>query len=154
MEPSFCQNSIRNEIADRLDFKQVHGKGQEGLVKYEDQKGWYYFFGYLCKSQIVLRNVSQFHWGQLAKGNLSCSIPFYPNQELYNEFHRKANRNKLIINLSTNLMNSLLPENKLESNFRLALTSGYSTSACPPEAYFSRLRSLVPRNHISIFRFY
>src|SRR5699024_8007022 len=38
------------------------------------------------------------------KENLSCSIAFYPNQEWY-EFRRRENRNKLIINLSTNLMN-------------------------------------------------
>src|SRR5699024_1396953 len=62
--------------------------------------------------------------GNSLKKNLSCSIAFYPNQECCNEFHRRANGNKLIINLSTNLMNSLQLENELESKFGLALTSG------------------------------
>ena len=38
-EPRFSYNSIRNEIADMMDFKQVHGKGQEGQVQYEDPEG-------------------------------------------------------------------------------------------------------------------
>src|SRR5699024_2595324 len=97
--PSSCQNSIRNEM-EKFMISWISSKCTENdkkaksntTIKKAD-----------ISSSVICARAKEFYEmirkieDNLLKENLSCSISFYPNQEWYNEFRRKANREKLII---------------------------------------------------------